>query len=268
VTVGRTMVVAARNVAGRPSGSVRWGGRSVRITATPVGEVPVARVRVHAISLSLDGYMAGPDQDLEHPIGVDGLRLHEWVFATRTFRRIHGAPGGETGVDDDVVSAGFAGIGATIMGRNMFGPVRGPWEGSDWAGWWGDTPPFGHPVFVLTHFPRADPTMPGGTTFHFVTDGIDMALARARDAAAGADVRVGGGAATIRECLRTALIDEMHVAVVPVLLGRGERLFTRLGDLPSGYRCELQAVTAAAAHFRAIQTAEHGRTVPGASEPD
>jgi len=216
----------------------------------------VSRVRVHAISMSVDGFVAGPDQDVEHPLGVGGLKLHDWTFATRTFRDIHGMSDGDTGVDGDLVSGGFSGIGATIMGRNMFGPVRGPWEDDAWTGWWGETPPFGHSVFVLTHHPRPDLEMAGGTTFHVVTAGIDAALARARHAAAGADVRIGGGAAIIREFLRAGLIDDMHVAVVPVVLGRGERIFVDLEDLPSKYRSEELVSTAMAAHIRLVRIAE------------
>jgi dihydrofolate reductase len=195
----------------------------------------MAKLRVHALSVSLDGYIAGPGQDMEHPLGVGGTRLHEWVFATAAGRRMIGLDGGEEGVDNDVVAAGFDGIGATVMGRNMFGPVRGSWDSVDeeWTGWWGEEPPFHHPVFVLTHHPRPSIEMKGGTVFHFVTDGIEAALRSAFAAADGQDVRLGGGAATIRQYLRASLVDEMHLAFIPVLLGGGERLFDHLeGGVP------------------------------------
>src|SRR5882672_4293551 len=151
------------------------------------------KLRVHSVALSLDGYAAGPEQSLDNPLGVGGLRLHEWVFPTRSFRRMHGGEGGDEGLDDDFIARGDAGIGATIMGRNMFGPIRGSWPDESWTGWWGDDPPFHHPVFVLTHHPQPSITMQGGTTFHFVADGIEAALERALDAADGDDVRIGGG---------------------------------------------------------------------------
>jgi dihydrofolate reductase len=195
------------------------------------------KLRVHAMSMSLDGYVAGTDQGLEHPLGVGGPRLHDWIFETRTGREMIGEPDGDTGVDDDLVAAGFTGIGATVMGRNMFGPVRGGWGSENWTGWWGDDPPYHHPVFVLTHHARPPVEMAGGTTFHFVTDGIDSALAQAFAAADGADVRLGGGAATVREYLRARLIDDLHVAVVPVLLGGGERIFDGDAAVADGYEC-------------------------------
>ena len=185
----------------------------------------MTKLRVLDFAMSLDGYAAGPDQGVDAPLGAGGSRLHEWVFETRTGRAMIGEDGGETGVDDDAVAAGFEGIGATIMGRNMFGPVRGGWGDEDWRGWWGDEPPYHHPVFVLTHHPRDPITMQGGTTFHFVSDGIESALAQATEAAAGADIRLGGGVATVQQYLRAGLVDELHVVVVPVLLGAGERLF-------------------------------------------
>ena len=192
----------------------------------------MSRVRVAAFSLSIDGYGAGPDQSLEHPLGVGGMALHEWAVATRTFRQMHGGEGGSTGVDEGYAARSFAGVGAWILGRNMFGPVRGPWPDESWKGWWGTNPPYHVPVFVLTHHARAPLEMEGGTTFHFVTDGIEAALERAREAAAGADVRVGGGVQTIRQYLRAGLIDEMHLAISPVALGRGEALFAGI-DLPA-----------------------------------
>ncbi|HXY93889.1 MAG TPA: dihydrofolate reductase family protein, partial [Acidimicrobiia bacterium] len=179
------------------------------------------RLRVHNLAISLDGYVAGPDQDLEHPLGVGGERLHEWVFETRFGRRMQGLEGGDEGVDDEWLERGVEGIGATIMGRNMFGPVRGPWPDDAWRGWWGDDPPYHHPVFVLTHHPRESISMRGGTTFSFVEDGIGAALDLAFEAAGGADVRLGGGAATVQQYLRAGLVDDLHLAIVPILLGEG-----------------------------------------------
>lgn len=214
------------------------------------------RLRVHNLSISLDGYVAGPNQNLDNPLGVGGLRLHEWVFATRTFRHDLGigGGGGQEGLDDDFVARGDMGIGATIMGRNMFGPVRGPWAGNEWTGWWGDDPPFHHPVFVLTHHPRPPVTLRGGTTFHFVDEGIEAALARAFEAGGGDDVRVGGGASTIQQYLRAGLIDEIHLAIVPILFGGGERLFDRLDGALEGYRCVEHVCTSAVVHVRLERT--------------
>ncbi len=210
----------------------------------------MASIRVESFSLSLDGYGAGPGQSLENPLGRGAMALHEWAFATRTFRkRILGADDGESGADDDVAARGFDGIGAWILGRNMFGPVRGPWPDESWKGWWGDEPPYRCPVFVLTHHPRASIEMSGGTTFHFVTDGIERALSRALDAAKGEDVRIGGGVSTIRQYLRMGAIDRMHLAVAPVLLGSGENLFVGL-DLPAlGYQCVEHVATHRVTHF-------------------
>lgn len=194
-----------------------------------------ARVRVESFSVSLDGFGAGPDQTLEHPLGVGGTALHGWAFETETFRRMFGQQGGSTDVDDSYAARGFDNIGAWVLGRNMFGPIRGPWPDDAWKGWWGDEPPYHCDVFVLTHHPRASFTMQGGTTFHFVTEGLEIALARARAAAKGKDVRVGGGVATVRAGLQGRLIDDVHLAIAPVLLGRGEALFAGL-DLPAlGY---------------------------------
>jgi dihydrofolate reductase len=199
----------------------------------------MSKVRVHNLAVSLDGYAAGPDQDIDNPLGVGGPRLHEWVLATPTGRRMFGLEDGggedESSVDDEFFARGDVGIGATIMGRNMFGPIRGPWGDEEWTGWWGDEPPYHHPVFVLTHHPRPSIPMEGGTTFHFVGDGIEAALERAVEAAGGKDVRLGGGPSTIQQYLRAGLVDEMHVAIVPVLLGGGERLFDNLGGGPEGY---------------------------------
>ncbi len=208
----------------------------------------MAKLRVASLSTSVDGFVAGPRQDVDNPLGVGGMALHQWVFATRTFQKMVGREGGETGVDDDYAAKGFANVGAWILGRNMFGPVRGPWPDDEWRGWWGEEPPYHTPVFVLTHHPRASIAMKGGTTFHFVTDGIETALRQAFEAAGGRDVRVGGGAATVRQYLRAGLIDEMHIAMAPVLLGTGEPLFAGL-DLPAlGYRCTGTTATPAATH--------------------
>jgi dihydrofolate reductase len=195
-----------------------------------------SKLRVHGFAVSIDGYGAGPNQDITNPLGVGGTALHQWVFGTRTFQRMFGKDEGATGVDDDFAARGFENIGAWILGRNMFGPVRGPWPDETWKGWWGENPPYHVPVFVLTHHPRADLTMDGGTTFHFVNDGIEAVLRRAVAAANGKDVRLGGGVATIRQYLRAGLIDEMHIAVAPVLLGAGESLFAGI-DIPAlGYQ--------------------------------
>jgi dihydrofolate reductase len=215
----------------------------------------MAKLCVRGLAVSLDGYAAGPHQDLEHPLGIDGERLHEWVFATRTGRGMIGEEGGDDGVDDEFLARANDGIGATVMGRNMFGPVRGPWGNEDWTGWWGDTPPFHHPVFVLTHHPRLPITMAGGTTFHFVDAGIDAALAQATAAADGADVRLGGGVSTVQQYLRARLVDELHLAIVPILLGRGERLFDRLDGGPVGYRCVELISSPSVAHVRLERTA-------------
>lgn len=193
------------------------------------------KLRVHCFAIAIDGYGAGPGQDLDNPLGVGGLALHEWSFATRTFRRMFGQEGGAIGIDDDFAARGFSDIGAWILGRNMFGPVRGPWPDEAWKGWWGDNPPYHTPVFVLTHHPRAPITMEGGTVFHFVTDGIHAAVARAAEAAAGKDIRLGGGVATIRQYLVAGLIDEMHVAIAPMVLGSGEHLFNGLDMKKLGY---------------------------------
>src|SRR5271156_5942123 len=185
----------------------------------------MTKLRVRNFSISADGFGAGPHQDLDNPLGVGGRALHQWFVPTRTFQRMIGNDGGAAGVDDDFAARGFANVGAYILGRNMFGPVRGPWPDDTWKGWWGDNPPYHTPVFVLTHHPRPSITMEGGTVFHFVADGIHAALARAIEAAHGRDVRLGGGVATVRQYLRAGLIDEMHLAISPVLLGSGESLF-------------------------------------------
>jgi len=212
------------------------------------------KLRVHNFSISLDGYAAGPDQSRENPLGVGGTRLHEWVFATEAAREMHGMERGANDLDDTFVARGTEGIGATIMGRNMFGPIRGPWGSEAWSGWWGDDPPFHHPVFVLTHHPQAAITMQGGTTFHFVDDGIEAALERAFDAADRDDVMLGGGASTIQQFLRAGLIDEMHLAIVPILLGGGERLFDHLDGGPEGYECVELVSSRSVGHARFVRT--------------
>ena len=209
----------------------------------------MSKLRVHSFSISIDGYGAGPNQDLQHPLGVGGPELFDWFVHTRTWQHMQGNQDGETGADDDSAARGFSNIGAWILGRNMFGPVRGPWPDDSWKGWWGDEPPYGVPVFVLTHHPRTSITMKGGTVFHFVTDGIESALRRARDAAGGRDVRLGGGVATIRQYLRAALIDELHLAISPVLLGAGEHLLHGIDTRALGYECAENAPSKrAAAH--------------------
>jgi dihydrofolate reductase len=205
---------------------------------------------VRNFSISLDGYAAGLRQDLDNPLGTGGGRLHEWIFATRSGSQMIGIDGGKEGLDDELFSARASGVGATIMGRNMFGPVRGPWGQNEWTGWWGENPPFHHPVFVLTHHPRPPIEMQGGTTFHFVDAGIESALDAAFEAADGRDVLVGGGAATIRQYLGAALIDEMHLAIVPVLLGDGERLFEDLGPAIDDYQCVEHVSSSAVTHVR------------------
>jgi dihydrofolate reductase len=190
---------------------------------------------VRSFAVSLDGFGAGPDQDLQHPLGVNGPDLMEWFFATRVWRELHGQSGGETGVDNEMAAMGFANVGAWILGRNMFGPIRGPWPDESWKGWWGDEPPYHVPVFVLTHHPRPPLAMAGGTLFHFVTEGVHAALAAATAAAAGRDVRLGGGVATIRQFLRAGVVDEVHLALRPVLLGQGEPLLAGLDLRALGY---------------------------------
>lgn len=209
----------------------------------------MSRLRVCSFSISLDGYGAGPNQDLNNPIGVGGMALHEWMFDTHSFRQMVGKDGGARGVDDDFFARGFANVGASIIGRNMFGPIRGPWPDDAWKGWWGDNPPYHTPVFVLTNHPRASLEMSGGTTFHFVTDDIHTALKRAVDAAIGKDVRLGGGVATIRQYLRAGLIDEMHLAMAPVLLGSGESLLAGIDAPKLGYQCTERVATPNATHF-------------------
>lgn len=208
----------------------------------------MSKLRVNAFSISIDGYGAGPDQARDEPLGVGGESLHEWVVGTKTFQEMYGGSAGREGVDDAFAARGFENLGAWIMGRNMFGPVRGPWPDDSWTGWWGDNPPYHVPVFVLTHHPRAPITMEGGTTFHFVTDGILAALERAKDVAQGKDIRLGGGVETIRQYLTAGLIDEIHLAISPVLLGRGEHLLADIDTLRLGYKCTEHASTDYATH--------------------
>lgn len=207
------------------------------------------RVVVSGFALSMDGFGAGPEQSLENPLGRRGTELHEWHFATRWFHQMFGQDGGSEGIDNDYAARSMSGFGAFIMGRNMFGPVRGDWTGTDWTGWWGDNPPFHAPTFVLTHHPRAPLAMAGGTTFHFVTDGIEAALERARAAAGDKDVKIGGGVSTVRQYLRAGLVDVVHFAMAPVVLGRGEAMFAGI-DLPAlGFSVAEHVTTDAATHI-------------------
>ena len=206
-------------------------------------------LRVHSFGVSIDGFAAGPNQDLENPLGVRGPELMEWFFPTSVFQRMHEGSDGETGVDNEIAERGFQGVGAWILGRNMFGPVRGPWPDEDWKGWWGDEPPYHVPAFVLTHHPRPPLHMKGGTVFHFITDGIHAALEQAKAAANGKDVRLGGGVATIRQFLQARLIDEMHLALRPVLLGEGEALWQGLDMRALGYECTEHVVGERAVHL-------------------
>ncbi|KJX88774.1 Riboflavin biosynthesis protein ribD [Agrobacterium tumefaciens] len=205
--------------------------------ASLMEENAMPKVVVRNFAISLDGYGAGPDQSLQNPLGVKGEELHQWAFKTRTFHRMFGKEGGSTGTDENFSEKSFENIGAWVLGRNMFGPVRGAWPDESWKGWWGEEPPYHVPVFVLTHHARPSFTMKGGTEFHFVTDGIEAALDRALTAANGKDVRIGGGVSTIRQYMAAGMIDELHLALAPVFLGKGEQLFEGL-DLPAlGYRC-------------------------------
>lgn len=209
----------------------------------------MSKVRVAGFAVSLDGFGAGPGQSLEHPLGQRGPEILAWYMRTRAFRSMHGGSGGETGIDDEFGRRAITGFGAFILGRNMFGPVRGPWPDEAWQGWWGENPPYHAPTFVLTHHARAPLAMAGGTIFHFVTDGIESALQQARDAAGGRDIKIGGGVATVRQYLAAGLIDELHLALAPVLLGRGEALFAGL-DLPAlGYRVTAQQPGEHATHI-------------------
>ncbi len=206
------------------------------------------KLRVQSFSISIDGFGAGPDQDLEHPIGVRGMELMEWFFPTRVWRQMQGEEGGETGIDNYIAEQGFANIGAWILGRNMFGPIRGPWPDDSWKGWWGEEPPYHTPVFVLTHHPRAPLKMKGGTEFRFVSEGIHAALEQAKAAAGSLDVRLGGGVSTIRQYLNAGLVDELHLAIRPVLLGTGEYLLHGIDLRALGYECDKYVAGERAAH--------------------
>jgi dihydrofolate reductase len=209
----------------------------------------MSKIRIHAFTISADGYGAGPDQNRDNPLGRGGVTLHEWMTRTRTFARMQGEPNGETGDEDNIVARGFADIGAWIMGRNMFGPQRGEWTDKNWRGWWGDEPPYQTDVFVLTHHPRDAIPMSGGTTFHFVTDGIHAALERATAAANGKGIRIGGGVNVIRQFLRAGLVDEMHFAISPVVLGSGEHLLLGIDLSALGYKQVEHLGTANALHI-------------------
>ena len=208
----------------------------------------MTKLTVHSFSISIDGYGAGPTQTLENPLGVGGLTLDDWLFSTRTFQQIRGKDGGTTEIDDDFAARGFENVGAWIMGRNMFGAVRGPWPDENWKGWWGDNPPFHTPVFVLTHHSRTPISTAGGTVFHFVTGGVHRALERASAVANGKDIRIGGGVTTIHQFLLAALIDYLHLVIAPTLLGSGERLFTNIDILKLGYRCTEYEATPTSTH--------------------
>jgi dihydrofolate reductase len=210
----------------------------------------MTKLRVDSFSISLDGYGAGPNQSFDNPLGVGGESLHDWFVVTRSFHQVAGQDGGETGVDDDFAARGAENLGAFIMGRNMFGPPQGgDWIDDTWKGWWGNDPPYHGPVFVLTHYPRASITMDGGTTYHFVTDGIHAALKRATEAANGKDIRLTGGVATIRQYLQAGLIDQMHLAIAPIMLGSGESLLSGIDTLKLGYVLTEHVQTAKATHI-------------------
>ena len=208
----------------------------------------MSKVRVQSFGISIDGYGAGPNQDLQNPLGVNGPELMDWVFHTRVWRRMHGEADGETGIDNEMAELSFKGIGAWILGRNMFGPVRGSWPDHSWKGWWGEEPPYHTPVFVLTHHPRPPLAMAGGTEFRFVTEGIHAALEQARAVAGERDVRVGGGVSTVRQYLRAGLIDELHLAIGPVLLGSGEHLLNGIDLRALGYQCTKSVAGERATH--------------------
>jgi dihydrofolate reductase len=206
------------------------------------------KLKVSSFGISIDGYGAGPAQSLENPLGRGGKQLHEWAFPTRTFQRMFGNEDGATGIDDDFAARGFENVGAWIMGRHMFGPLRGPWSDETWRGWWGVNPPYHTPVYVLTHHPRAPIVMEGGTTFEFVSSGIHAALDKAVNAAKGKDIRVGGGVATVRQYLQAGLVDEMHLAIAPMVLGSGEHLLGGIDLLQLGFRCTEHVATEKATH--------------------
>lgn len=214
-----------------------------------IWEIAMSKLRVQCFSISVDGFGAGPEQSLENPLGIGGVQLHDWVFPTQAFQSMHGGAGGATGLDNDYAQRGMENLGAWILGRNMFGPVRGPWPDDSWKGWWGENPPYHTPVFVLSHYARAPLAMEGGTVFHFVTGGIEEALRLAREAAQGKDVRLGGGVSTVRQYLRAGLVDEIHLAQSPVLLGSGENLFEGMSLPELGYKIVRQEASPLATHL-------------------
>ena len=209
----------------------------------------MTKIRVAGFGVSLDGFAAGPEQSLANPLGKNGPELFQWFFPTRTFCAMAGKDGGTTGVDDQYAQRAMAGFGAFVLGRNMFGPIRGPWPDDAWTGWWGDNPPYHAPTYILTHHARPSIELEGGTTFHFVTDGIESALRQARAAAGGKDVKIGGGVETVRQYLRAGLVDDMHLALAPVVLGQGEALFAGLDLRALGFRVVERATTEAATHL-------------------
>jgi dihydrofolate reductase len=213
----------------------------------------VARLVVRSFTLSLDGFSSAPNQSQENPFGEGGMVIMDWALGTRTFRKMFGNEGGTIGIDDSFAAKADEGVGATIMGRNMFGPIRGPWRSEDWKGWWGPNPPYHHPVFVLTNYPRKSIPMEGGTTFNFVTEGIEVALKNAFEAAKGKDVRIGGGATVVRQYLRAGLIDELHLVMTPKLLGAGERLFDGTDEVAKRYEYVEFKASDLAAHVRLIK---------------
>jgi dihydrofolate reductase len=215
----------------------------------------VSKLRVHTFAISIDGYGAGPDHGMKNPLGAGGEELHQWMFPTRTFRQMGRQEGGETGINDEMVARGFENIGAWIMGRNMFGPIRGEWPDENWKGWWGKNPPYHCPVFVLTHYPRKPIVMEGGTTFHFVSEGIESALQRAKEEARGKDVRLGGGVATLRAYLSAGLVDEMQLSISPLLLGSGEPLFAGLDLTRLGYACTRHVAAPDVTHVEFVKRA-------------
>ena len=208
----------------------------------------MTKVRVAGFGVSLDGFAAGPEQSLANPLGKNGPELFQWFFPTRTFCAMTEKDGGTTGVDDQYAQRAMAGFGAFILGRNMFGPIRGPWPDDAWKGWWGDNPPYHAPTYILTHHARPPIELEGGTTFHFVTDGIESALRQARAAAGDKDVKIGGGVETVRQYLQAGLVDDMHLALAPVVLGQGEALFAGLDLRALGFRVVERATTEAATH--------------------
>ena len=208
----------------------------------------MGKVKIQSFGVSMDGFGAGPNQSLDNPLGLGGTQVHEWFFPTQTFQQMHGGEGGTSGIDDDFARRGFDNVGAWIMGRNMFGPVRGPWPDDSWKGWWGDNPPYHCPVFVLNNYEKPPLQMDGGTVFHFVTDGIESALAQARKAAGDRDIRIGGGVATIRQFIEAGLVDEMHLAFSSALLGSGESVFQGLDLVALGFSVTESAMGEAAMH--------------------